>query len=77
MWTRTCWVTCRRSWGPLMFTEWLIRNSNLDEYTGLKRELARFWIRIVALVLVLFSVGMAYLMVNTPAVVELVGNVLG
>lgn len=60
-----------------MFTEWFIRHSNLDEYTGLKRELARFWIRIVALVLVLFSVGMAYLMVNTPAVVELVGNVLG
>lgn len=60
-----------------MFSEWLIRNSNLDEYTGAKRELARFCIRVGVLVLVLFSVGMAYLMVRTPVVVELVGNVLG
>lgn len=76
MWTRSCWVTCRRSWGPLMFTEWFIRHSNLDEYTGAKRELARFCIRVGVVALVLASVGAAWLLYSTPVVVELVGNVL-
>lgn len=60
-----------------MFTEWLIRNSNLDEYTGAKRELARFWIRIGAITLVLLAVGVAYVLYSIPAVVELVGDIAG